>query len=135
MGASGDAPELHASAQVERRAEAIAASYTVLVEPSPVESGKGWYTARALEVPTAFANGKSPAEAFDKLQAALVTMACAMLSEGITPPLPASAGRREHQMNIRLSALERAKLEAAARLAGYRSVSDFVRAAAISKAS
>ena len=54
-----------------------------------------------------------------------------MLEEGQSPPPPASEGVRTEQVNIRFSAEEKLALETAARQHGFRSVSDYVRAAAL----
>jgi len=62
------------------------------------------------------------------------TLAVATLLEsGEHPPAPARDGNREHQMNIRLTAEEKLALEAAARQRGFRSVSDYVRHAALER--
>ena len=52
--------------------------------------------------------------------------------QGETPPPPAGEGARTEQVNIRFSAEERLALETAARQQGFRGVSDYVRAAALS---
>lgn len=57
-----------------------------------------------------------------------------MLEMGEKPPAPASEALRGVQLNIRLTYEEKLLLEAAARRDGFRSVSDFVRAAALAKA-
>jgi uncharacterized protein (DUF1778 family) len=48
--------------------------------------------------------------------------------------MPASAGRRQRQLNIRLTEDENLRLEEAARRQGFRGVSDYVRFAALSRA-
>lgn len=45
-----------------------------------------------------------------------------MIEHGERPPSPASDGRREVQLNIRLSADERERIEESARRSGYRSI-------------
>ena len=57
------------------------------------------------------------------------------LESGGTPPAPAREGKRDQQVNVRISADEKMRLEEIARREGYRSVSDFIRAAALGRAS
>jgi len=63
------------------------------------------------------------------------TMAVAtMLEQGERPPTPAKDAKRDRQLNIRLTADEKERLEAAAQQAGFRSVSDFLRTAGLDRA-
>lgn len=64
------------------------------------------------------------------LEAAVAGIA-SMLEAGETPPRPAKEGKRDQQVNIRLTTEERLALESAASRAGFRSVSDYVRSAAL----
>jgi len=57
-----------------------------------------------------------------------------LLERGQTPPASAAEGKRDRQLNVRLTAHEKFILETAAQREGYRSVSDFVRAAAVKAA-
>ena len=57
-----------------------------------------------------------------------------MLEDGERPPAPASAAKRDRQVNIRMTADEKFRLEQAARREGFRSVSDFIRTAAMNRA-
>jgi hypothetical protein len=57
-----------------------------------------------------------------------------MLELGEAPPVPARAGKRDQQVNIRLTAEEKLQLEAAARREGFRSLSDFLRASGLGRA-
>jgi len=54
-----------------------------------------------------------------------------LLEEGQRPPTPATDGRRTMQVNIRLTAEEKALLEVTAQRKGFSGLSDYVRAAAI----
>jgi hypothetical protein len=54
-----------------------------------------------------------------------------MLEAGDTPPPPAREGKRDQQINIRLSAEEKLALEGIAAREGFRSLSDFVRTVAL----
>ena len=54
-----------------------------------------------------------------------------MLEAGQTPPAPAHEGKRDQQVNIRLTAEEKLRLEGLASRDGFRSLSDYVRSAAL----
>lgn len=62
---------------------------------------------------------------------ALVATTAPMLASGEEPPSPASEGKREVQLNIRLTPDERLRIEERARQAGFRSISDYIRRAAL----
>jgi hypothetical protein len=69
----------------------------------------------------------------DVLEATTLTIAT-MLERGERPPSPAKAHKRDQQVNIRLTAEERLSLEEAARREGFRSISDYMRAASLGRA-
>ena len=54
-----------------------------------------------------------------------------MLEDGENPPSPARSGERTEQINVRLTAAEKALLENRSQAGGFRGVSDYVRAAAL----
>lgn len=84
-----------------------------------------------VEMPFAFGEGTTIAACFkDTLQATALSIAT-MLEDNLQPPSPSRSGKREQQLNIRVGADEKLRLEAAADREGYRSVSDFVRAVAL----
>lgn len=89
------------------------------------------YLGRTIEFPYVMSDGKTisacAASVLDATQLAVATM----LEAGEQPPAPACDLKRDQQLNIRLSREERMRIESVARRAGYRSVSDFVRAAAL----
>jgi uncharacterized protein (DUF1778 family) len=58
-----------------------------------------------------------------------------MLEAGAVPPLPASEDRRDEQVNVRLSKLEKLTFEQAARSRGFRGISEFMRTAAMGSVS
>lgn len=66
----------------------------------------------------------------DTLEATTLSIAT-MLERGEQPPGPAREGKRDQQVNIRLTAEEKLFLEAAANRDGFRSLSDFMRAASL----
>jgi predicted RNase H-like HicB family nuclease len=116
--------------EVLRRAQAIASRYQIIVM---FEDGE--YYGRGLELPLVMDDGPTPEACLENTREALVVTVASMLEDGQVPPSPASQGKRDQQINIRLSALERSALEESARQAGYSGVSEYVRAAALSHGS
>lgn len=118
-----------APATLHRAAE-IAAQYQLVL----AQDEDAGYLGRTVEMPFVMADGPTleacAAETLEATTAAIATM----LEMGQRPPSPAREGKREAQVNIRLTAEEKLTLEESARAAGYRSVSDFIRAAALDKA-
>ena len=82
-------------------------------------------------MPAVFADGKTIEACARETLDALTTAVATMLEIGQRPPSPASDGKREQQVNIRLTADERLRIEEAARAEGFRSVSDYIRAASL----
>ena len=116
-------------APILRRARQIAGSYRLILEP---DEDMG-YVGRSLELPTVFADGKTPAACIRATLEALTTAVATLLELGEHPPLAAKEGRRQAQINIRVSAEEKLVLEETARRNGFRGVSDFVRSAALDR--
>jgi predicted RNase H-like HicB family nuclease len=116
------------SADILRRAKAVADRYQIVVN---VEDGE--YYGRGLELPFVMDDGATPQACIANTREALVATVATMLEQGHTPPSPASDEKRDQQINIRLSAMEKSALEEAARQAGYSGVSEFVRAAALGR--
>lgn len=111
------------------RAQEIAHSYTVLLEPHE----RLGFMASALEFPTVWADGKTEAACLKKMRYALTGAVAFMLYSGEAPPQPASDDRRDQQINIRLTSEEKALLENLAKRRGFRGISDLVRTAALSE--
>lgn len=87
------------------------------------------------EMPLVMGDGKTVAKCVDSvIEAAIVTVA-SMLEKDEKPPAPAREGKRDQQVNIRLTAEEKLRLEEAARKEGFRSLSDFLRASGLNRAS
>ncbi len=82
-------------------------------------------------MPFAMSDGKTIAACIASTLEATACGIAAMLEAGQTPPSPAREAKRDQQLNLRLTADERFRLESAAQAAGFRSVSDFVRSAAL----
>lgn len=103
----------------------------MVIEPEPDVK----YLGRTVELPLVMAGGATPGECYDQVLEATTFSIATMLELGERPPAPASEGRRDQQVNLRLTADERLRLDAAAAREGYRSLSDYVRAAALNRAS
>lgn len=112
---------------VLERARHFAEQYRIIIRHEG-----GDYYGQALELPGAMNDGKTPAECVENTVDIVTTTIAAMLEQGQIPPLPASDERREEQVNVRLSKLEKLTFEEAARSRGFRGLSDFMRAAAMS---
>jgi predicted RNase H-like HicB family nuclease len=89
-----------------------------------------WY-GRGLELPRVFGDGATPAACIDETREALIGAVAYLLERGERPPASAREGVRSMQINVRVTAEEKALLEATARRKGYAGISDFVRAAAL----
>lgn len=107
----------------------MAASYQLILSPQP---GVG-YLGRTVEMPLAMGDGPTIAACAERTLESTAVAVATLLERGEHPPAPASEGRRDQQVNIRLTRDEKFHLEQAARKAGYRSVSDYMRAAAMAE--
>jgi predicted RNase H-like HicB family nuclease len=109
-----------------KRAREIAETYQYIVH---FEDGD--FYARALEVSGAMNHGATREEAIENGIDITTSLLAYMLEKGEIPPPPASDERRDEQVNVRLTRLEKVLLEEAARVRGYRGISDFMRAATL----
>jgi predicted RNase H-like HicB family nuclease len=109
------------------RARHIAEQYRVIIRRED-----GEYYGQALELPGAMNDGKTPAQCLENTIDIVTTTIAAILERGEIPPLPASDERRDEQVNVRLSKLEKITFEEAARSRGFRGLSDFMRSATMS---
>ena len=116
---------------VLRRAAKFAGAYRLVLEKDE-EAG---FIGSAVELPTVFAEGPTPDSCLEATQQALTYAVATMIECGQNPPAPASSGKRDVQLNVRLTAQERFVLQETARRLGFKGVSDFVRAAALERSS
>ena len=126
--AGGGAIDRPFNANMWSRAEEIASQYGFLIQPHE-DVG---YFARGLEMPNVFADGRTPEACVRSIREALAVAAATMLEMGETPPPPAAESVRREQINIRVTAEEKLRLEEAARSKGFRGISDFVRSTTLS---
>ncbi len=115
--------------EVVKQARQIAEPYQVILS---CEEGH-WY-GRGLELPNVFGDGKTVNECVKETREALCGAVALMLEQGQRPPAPSRIGTRTTQVNVRLTAEEKALLESTAQRKGYSGLSDFIRTAAIESA-
>ncbi len=115
---------------VVKQAAKIAGSYRLILEP---EEGLG-FLGRSIELPYVMADGATADACVAATREAMTAAVATMLEAGQRPPVPLRQGARQTQVNIRLSLEEKLLVEESARRQGFRGVSDFVRAAALSQA-
>lgn len=108
--------------KVVARARKIAADYQIVIW---FEDGE--YYGRGVELPWTFDDGKTPDECVAKTREALVSTVAFMIERGETPPPPASAEKRSEQINLRVTAEERLRLDTLARQHGFKGVADYLR--------
>jgi predicted RNase H-like HicB family nuclease len=110
------------------RAKRIADDYEIVMW---FEDGQ-WY-AHGLELPHTYGDGKTPAACISSVREGLMATVATMLEDGERPPAPARTGERTEQINVRLTASEKALLENRSRTGGFKGISDYVRAAALTE--
>lgn len=114
-----------------KRAKALAQQYRLAIEADPDVGYIGW----TLELPLVMGGGRTIQACVRSVLEATAAAIATTLEHGGTPPAAAREGKRDQQLNIRLTAEEKGALEHAAQREGYRSVSDFIRAAALNRTS
>jgi predicted RNase H-like HicB family nuclease len=112
--------------EIMERARAIARQYQVIVS-----NDAGQWFGRGLELPRVYGDGKTVNQCIENTREALVVAVAVMQEAGEHPPTPATEGRRTMQVNVRLTAEEKALFEVTAKRKGYSGISDYLRAAAI----
>ena len=93
------------------------------------------FVGSSIEMPYVMADGATIEDCATSTAEALIGAIATLLEAGERPPSPASKGKRERQINVRLTAEEKVRLEEAARREGFRSISDFIRTTALNRAS
>jgi predicted RNase H-like HicB family nuclease len=113
-------------AEIIAKAKKIVEQYQVILA---CEEGH-WY-GRGLELPHIHGDGKTVNQCIEDTREAFLGCVAYMLEEGQRPPSPARSGVRTTQVNVRLTAEEKALLEVTAQQKGFNGLSDFIRAAAM----
>jgi predicted RNase H-like HicB family nuclease len=91
------------------------------------------FVGSSVELPTVFADAKTPEECYKAVQEALTVAVATMIECGQTPPQPVSARKRTEQVNVRLTAEEKMLLGNAASNFGFKGISDFLRNIALNR--
>jgi len=112
-----------------RKAENIVADYRIILE----RDDRLGFIGSAVELPTVFADAKTPERCYRATQDALTVAVATMLECGQRPPQPASAKKRNEQVNVRLTSEEKILLSNAASNLGFKGISDFLRNAALNR--
>lgn len=108
-------------------AASIAAQYRIMLAPH----GDEGFVGSAIELPLVMGRGTTEAQCIADTRSAIIGAVAYLLEAGKQPPAPAAENKREVQLNIRLTPDERVRIEERARQAGFRSVSDYIRRAAL----
>lgn len=109
------------------RATELAQQYQLILARDP----KGGFMGRSVEMPLVFGHGATQLECIADTLDAIVETILVTYEQGEEPPSPASEGKRDVQFNLRLTADERVRIEQRARIAGFTSVADYIRRAAL----
>jgi predicted RNase H-like HicB family nuclease len=115
--------------RVLARARDIAAGYQVVMWAED-----GHFYGRGVELPTTFGDGPSPDACMKDTREALSVTVAYMLEQGEAPPPAASEEKRTEQINLRVSAEEKLRLETLARQYGFKGVADYLRARGLARA-
>jgi predicted RNase H-like HicB family nuclease len=105
-------------------ARKIASGYRILIE----KHERLGYIGSSVEMPTVFADAKTPEACYKAAQEALTVTVATMLECSRTPP---AAGRRTEQVNVRLTPYEKLLLSTKAGELGFKGISDLIRNAII----
>jgi predicted RNase H-like HicB family nuclease len=125
---SKNSKSLRLKPQYIARAKPIADKYQIVIS---FEDGE--YYGRGVELPFAFGDGKTVEQCVRSTREAFVAAVGSLLQDGFTPPAPASEGKRDQQVNIRLSSEEKLLLETKAKQSGAAGISEYIRAVALTK--
>jgi len=88
---------------IVRKAGKIVADYRIILE----RNERLGFIGSSVELPTVFADAKTPEKCYRTTQDALMVAVATMIECGQRPPQPASMGLRTEQVNVRLTAEEK----------------------------
>jgi predicted RNase H-like HicB family nuclease len=112
---------------IVRKAKKIVADYRIILE----RNERLGFIGTSVEIPTVFADAKTPEKCYKAIQEALMVAVATMIECGQRPPQPASMGLRTEQVNVRLTAEEKLLFANAAMNLGFKGISDFIRSTAL----
>jgi predicted RNase H-like HicB family nuclease len=113
-------------ARLIKDAQKIATEYQVILQR---EDGR-WF-GRGLELPHVIGEGKTADRCFADTQQAMCAAVAILLEQGQRPPAPARQGSRTETVEVRMTTVEKASLENAAKSRGFKEVADFLRETAL----
>jgi len=116
-------------ATILRKAKKIAGEYRITIE----RNERLGFIGSSVELPTVFADAKTPEQCYKATQEALMVAVSTMIERGQRPPQPASAKKRYEQVNVRLTSEEKILLSNVASSLGFKGISDFIRNAALNR--
>lgn len=114
---------------VVRKAKKLVADYRIILE----RHDRLGFIGCSVELPTVFADAKTPEECYKATEEALMVAVATMIESGLRPPQPASTKRRSEQVNVRLTAEEKLLFSNAAMNLGFKGISDFIRNSALDR--
>ena len=114
---------------VLQKAKKIASDYRIILE----RNDRLGFIGSSVELPTVFSDAKTPEQCYKATQEALMVAVATMIERGQRPPQPASAKKRNEQVNVRLTSEEKILLSNAASNFGFKGISDFLRNAALNR--
>ena len=114
---------------VLHKAKRISDEYCITIE----KNDRLGFIGSSVEMPTVFADAKTPEQCYKATQEALMVAVATMLECGQRPPQPASAGIRTEQVNVRLTSEEKLLFTNAATNLGFKGISDFIRNSALNR--
>jgi predicted RNase H-like HicB family nuclease len=112
---------------IVRKAKKLVADYRIILE----RNERLGFIGSSVEIPTVFADAKTPEKCYRATQEALMVAVATMIKCGQRPPQPASMGLRTEQVNVRLTAEEKLLFSNAAMNLGFKGISDFIRSIAL----
>jgi len=114
---------------VLRKAKKIVADYRITLE----RNDRLGFIGSSVELPTVFADAKTPDKCYKATQEALMVAVATMIESDQRPPQPSSAKKRTVQVNIRLTSEEKLLLANTAMNLGFKGISDFIRNSALNR--
>ena len=108
------------------QAQTIADRYQIVVSCQD-----GYWYGHGLELPLAMGGGATAQDCISDTRLALASSVAVSIERGETPPTPAAEGKRTEQVNVKLTAEEKAMLVATSQAKGFRGISDYIRATAL----
>ncbi len=112
-----------------RKAKKIAGEYRITIE----RNERLGFIGSSVELPTVFADARTAEMCYQATQEALMVAVATMIECGQRPPQPASAKKRNEQVNVRLTSEEKILLSNAASSLGFKGISDFIRNTALNR--